>query len=196
MAGTDEAFDPSVFLKAQARTYDTILGELKAGRKEGHWIWFVFPQLRGLGKSFYADLYGLQDISEAKEYLDHPQLSRRLRECAAAMIRNSDRSAREILGQPDDLKFHACLTLFDLASPSDIFAGALATFFQGERHRQTLDLIATRSSRSSWIEALVIHCAVVRSLRLAECVRKCRCNRQQFIHLGNASTGLTSSPTA
>lgn len=155
MAGTDEAFDPSVFLKAQARTYDTILGELKAGRKEGHWIWFIFPQLRGLGKSFYANLYGLQDISEAKEYLEHPQLSRRLRECVAAMTGHADRSALEILGQPDDLKFHACLTLFDQASPSDIFADALATFFQGERHSQTLELIARRSAKPSWIGRLL-----------------------------------------
>src|SRR5437762_312152 len=107
------------FLTAQAPVIDAVLAELRAGRKRTHWMWFVFPQLRGLGSSSTADFYGIASLEEARAYLAQPVLGPRLRECCALLLQVPDRSAREILGTPDDLKFRSSLTLFSLADPQE-----------------------------------------------------------------------------
>ena len=119
------------FVAAQAGTYETALAELERGQKETHWIWYVFPQLRELGRSERAKTYGLSGLAEAVAYCAHPVLGARLRECVAAMLRHPDRSAVEILGEVDALKFKSCLTLFSRAAPEDtIFTQALQRFFE------------------------------------------------------------------
>src|SRR3954468_10069453 len=107
------------FLSAQAPLYDDVLAELRAGRKRTHWMWFVSPQLRGLGMSPTAEFFGIASLEEARAYLAHPVLGPRLRECCALMLQVPERSAHEILGSPDDLKFRSCLTLFSLADPAE-----------------------------------------------------------------------------
>jgi uncharacterized protein (DUF1810 family) len=131
------------FLAAQAPVIDAVLDELRAGRKRTHWMWFVFPQLRGLGTSSMAELFGIASLDEARAYLAHPVLGRRLRECCALMLQVPDRSAHEILGSPDDLKFRSCLTLFSLADPQEaLFRQGLDRFYDGHEDPGTLRGIA------------------------------------------------------
>ena len=127
------AFPLERFVKAQAAHYAQALSELAAGRKTSHWIWFVLPQLRGLGRSQMAHEYGLDGRAEAEAYLAHPLLGGRLRECVRAMLAHADRSAASILGDVDALKLRSCLTLFDAVSPGDVFAQALDAFYGGQR---------------------------------------------------------------
>jgi uncharacterized protein (DUF1810 family) len=117
---------------------DGVRGELRAGRKRSHWMWFVFPQLKGLGSSAMAQHYGIGSLAEARAYLAHPVLGPRLRECCALMLAVPDRSAHEILGSPDDLKFRSCLTLFALAAPQEaLFRDGLARFYGGRMDPRT-----------------------------------------------------------
>lgn len=137
-----DPFDLSRFLSAQAADYETALAELRAGRKRSHWIWYVFPQLRGLGLSAASAHYGIDGIDEARAYLAHPVLGERLRECVRAMLAHSHVSAREILGEVDAMKFRSCLTLFWTVAPEEpLFAEALERFFCGEPDRKTLQLL-------------------------------------------------------
>jgi uncharacterized protein (DUF1810 family) len=130
------------FVEAQSGSYERALDELRAGSKGSHWMWFVFPQLRGLGRSATAHRYGLESLDEAARYLAHPVLGRRLRECTEAVNQVKGRSAPEIFGFPDDLKFHSSMTLFHLADPSDPgFETALGTYFDGQEDRGTLELL-------------------------------------------------------
>jgi uncharacterized protein (DUF1810 family) len=132
------------FVEAQAGTYERALAELRAGRKQSHWMWFVFPQLRGLGRSAMAQRYGLASLDEAVEYLAHPVLGPRVRECTEAVDALTGRSVSEIFGFPDDLKFHSSMTLFHLADPSDAgFEEALRRYFEGRADRGTLELLGT-----------------------------------------------------
>jgi len=118
------------FVQAQAPHLDAVRAELAAGRKRTHWMWFVFPQLRGLGRSTLAQHFGLGSIDEARAYLAHPVLGPRLRECVALVLAVPDRSAHEIFGSPDDLKLRSCLTLFrEVDGEQGVFARALARFF-------------------------------------------------------------------
>jgi len=126
------------FVKAQAGVYDRALAELKAGRKRTHWMWFIFPQIAGLGHSAMAQTYAIHSLQEARDYLADPVLGARLRECCAAVMAVEDKSARTIFGSPDDLKFRSSLTLFDLASPNDIFRTALEKYFDGKEDALTL----------------------------------------------------------
>jgi uncharacterized protein (DUF1810 family) len=112
--------------------------ELKAGRKQSHWMWFVFPQIAGLGRSPMAQHYAIQTLAEARAYLAHPLLGARLRECTQAVLDAEGRTARDIFGSPDDLKFCSSMTLFDLASPGDIFRAALEKYFSGNADPLTL----------------------------------------------------------
>ena len=113
------------FLDAQDDTYDTALEEIRNGRKDSHWMWFVFPQLAGLGQSSISKRYAIADLREAAEYLAHPVLGARLRECTAAVVDRPE-SLTDIFGSPDNLKFRSCMTLFATASPRDsIFHRAL-----------------------------------------------------------------------
>ena len=127
------------FVEAQAPVYDRVLTELKAGRKQSHWMWFVFPQIAGLGHSPMAQHYAIQNLAEARAYLTHPLLGTRLRECTQAVLDVEGKTAHEIFGSPDDLKLRSSLTLFDLASPDDIFRTALDRYFGGEDDALTLE---------------------------------------------------------
>ena len=144
MSETDP-FDLARFIKAQAAVYPTVLEELSRGAKSSHWIWFIFPQLRGLGRSETARRFGLASIEEARAYLAHPVLGGRLRECVALMNAVEGKSAFEILGPPDDLKFRSCLTMFSMAAPDEpAFAEGLERYFAGKPDPATLDLLSQR----------------------------------------------------
>lgn len=133
------------FVTAQAGVFDTALAELTAGRKRTHWMWFVFPQLAGLGRSPRAFYYGLGGLDEARAYLGHPLLGDRLRRCVRALLAHRDTSAAAIFGFPDDAKLRSCLTLFEAAAPGDddraLFAAALERFFAGRRDAKTLSML-------------------------------------------------------
>jgi uncharacterized protein (DUF1810 family) len=140
----DDAFDLGRFLEAQQHAYDEALDELRDGSKQGHWIWYVFPQLRGLGLSPMSERYGLSGVAEARAYLAHPVLGQRLRECIEAMLAHRGASAESILGQLDALKFRSCLTLFAQAGHVPVVATALQQFFAGRQDARTLQLLDAR----------------------------------------------------
>ena len=127
------------FVEAQAGVYADALGELRAGRKRTHWMWFVFPQIEGLGHSAMAQRYAIQSRAEAVAYLAHDTLGARLRECTQAVLDVPGRTAHEIFGSPDDVKFRSCMTLFDAIAPRDIFDAALTRFYVGQRDPATLE---------------------------------------------------------
>lgn len=134
------------FLQAQDGVYPRALAELRAGRKRTHWMWFIFPQLAGLGASEMARRYAIQGPDEAKAYLDHHVLGPRLIECAEAVLAVADRSALEILGSPDDLKLRSCATLFAQVSPAgSVFHRLLEKYFAGEPDSVTLKLLSGES---------------------------------------------------
>lgn len=139
-----DPFNLDRFIEAQDshNVYGRALDEIRHGRKETHWVWFVFPQLRGLGHSSMSRMYGIGSLDEARAYLENPVLNDRLRKAVLAMMAHAGSlSAEEVLGGLDAMKFRSCLTLFDLASPGDIFADALACLFGGERCRRTLEAL-------------------------------------------------------
>jgi uncharacterized protein (DUF1810 family) len=120
------------FLSAQAGTYDDVLDELRRGRKTGHWIWFVFPQVAGLGRSEASRFYAIGSLVEARDYLAHPILGARLRQCAELVLAIPDRTAREILGEIDAVKLRSSMTLFHRAAPDDpLFRRVLDRFYSG-----------------------------------------------------------------
>jgi uncharacterized protein (DUF1810 family) len=146
MAEVTNRFDLDRFLRAQAGAYDQALEELRRGRKTGHWIWFIFPQIAGLGSSPTSRMYAIASLDEARAYAAHPVLGHRLIECAAAMLSHEGLTAREILGTPDDLKFRSSMTLFAAASPQEpLFARALDRFFSGESDPLTLAVLGLES---------------------------------------------------
>lgn len=127
------------FVEAQNPVYDQVMQELQAGRKRSHWMWYVFPQLDGLGHSAMAERYALAGIDEARAYLAHPLLGPRLQACVTALLQHHDKSAREMLGSPDHLKLRSCLTLFAQATPGNpLFQAALVQFYDGEPDALTL----------------------------------------------------------
>ena len=134
------------FLDAQVPTYNTVLDELRAGRKSSHWIWFIFPQITGLGRSAMAQKFAIGSLNEAKAYLKHPVLGPRLRECTQLVLDVNGRSAKEILGYPDHLKFRSCMTLFlTAATDNTLFNNALLKYFDGKPDQSTLDILAQQS---------------------------------------------------
>lgn len=135
----NDPFDLSRFVEAQQRDYQQALDELRAGAKRSHWIWYVFPQLRGLGRSEMAEHYGISGLDEARAYLAHPLLGPRLEDCARALLSHRGRSARQIMGSPDDLKLRSSMTLFQAAAPQQaLFAEVLQAFYDGEQDAATL----------------------------------------------------------
>ena len=131
------------FVQAQEPRMDDVLAELAAGRKRTHWMWFVFPQLRGLGHSQMAWHFGLQSRGEAVAYLAHPLLGPRLRECVELVLAVEGRSAHAIFGSPDDLKLRSCLTLFrEIDGIDGVFGKALDKYFDGQPDAATLQLLA------------------------------------------------------
>ena len=137
-----DRFQLQRFVDAQQPVYETVLGELRAGRKRTHWMWFIFPQIAGLGRSDMAQRFALASVEEAAAYLAHPVLGMRLRECCVLVMGIEGRSISEIFGHPDDLKFRSSMTLFARAAPDDpIFAACLKRFFGGEADARTLALL-------------------------------------------------------
>jgi uncharacterized protein (DUF1810 family) len=138
-----DPFDLQRFVDAQARNYAEVLAEIRRGRKTGHWMWYVFPQIAGLGSSPMAQAYSIGSLEEARAYLAHPLLGQRLRACVGALLPHAGRSAHDIFGTPDDLKLRSSLTLFAEAAPGEpAFRTALDAFFEGRADPQTLALLA------------------------------------------------------
>jgi uncharacterized protein (DUF1810 family) len=135
----DTDYDLQRFVDAQRDVYATALAELRAGRKRSHWMWFIFPQMEGLGGSDMARRYAIRSGDEAAAYLVHPLLGPRLRECASAVAMHADRAIGDIFGHPDDLKFHSCMTLFaDVAPDEAVFQSCLDRFFDGAPDAATM----------------------------------------------------------
>ena len=133
------------FIKAQEQTYDIALQEVRSGRKHSHWIWFIFPQLKGLGHSYYSNYYGIDGLEEAKAYLCHPILGAWLREITAALYSlPEERTARSILGGIDAIKVKSSMTLFYLASKEQLFLDVLNRYYKGELDEKTNSLIVER----------------------------------------------------
>jgi uncharacterized protein (DUF1810 family) len=138
----DTPFDLERFVTAQAPVYQIVLAELRGGRKRSHWMWFIFPQLAGLGRSEMARRYAIASADEAAAYLAHPVLGARLRESAALVAAIEDASAEEIFGDPDVRKFHSSMTLFaDVAPDEAVFFACLDKFYDGLPDQATLDLL-------------------------------------------------------
>ena len=141
-----DAYNLYRFLDAREVVSDTVLAELRAGRKSSHWIWFIFPQITGLGRSEMAQQFAIGSLEEAKTYLQHPVLGQRLRECTQLVLDVNGRSAEEIFPYPDHLKFRSCMTLFLTAAPDNaLFKDALLKYFDGKPDQSTLDILAQHS---------------------------------------------------
>lgn len=145
LSTTEDRCELSRFLRAQAGVFEQALSEIRAGDKRSHWMWFIFPQLAGLGSSEYAVRYAIRSIDEARAYIEHPILGPRLKECAQACLDVKGRSAHEIFGYPDDLKLHSSMSLFAIASqPGSVFHSVLDRYFEGNPDSKTLDLLGER----------------------------------------------------
>ncbi len=129
------------FVNAQAGVFDAALEELRSGGKRSHWMWFVFPQMRGLGQSPTAQFFGIEGLDEASAYLDHPMLGPRLEQAVAAVGSGAGGSLHAIFGSPDDLKFRSSMTLFSVAGPDGPYQRALDTWCEGVPDERTLDLL-------------------------------------------------------
>lgn len=139
---TQDEFDLQRFIDAQARVYDDVLRELMQGRKRSHWMWFVFPQIAGLGSSPTAQAYAIGSLAEAKAYLDHPLLGQRLRDCTRLVNATPHTTAHDIFGSPDDLKFRSSMTLFsEAADNAGPFQEALQRFYAGQPDERTLQIL-------------------------------------------------------
>jgi uncharacterized protein (DUF1810 family) len=137
-----DPYDLQRFIDAQCSTFDAALAELRDGAKRSHWMWFIFPQIAGLGSSPTAELYAIRSLGEARAFLDHPLLGARLRRCVELLLTwAATRGAADILGELDALKLRSSLTLFDAAAPENIFGRALDALFRGERDVRTLALL-------------------------------------------------------
>jgi uncharacterized protein (DUF1810 family) len=140
--GAGDPHNLSRFVEAQEQDYDQALSEIRRGRKQSHWMWYIFPQFDGLGFSATSRRYSIKSRAEAKAYLSHPVLGPRLIECAEAALGAQGRSAFEIFGSPDDMKLRSCATLFACVSPAgSVFEKLLGKYFQGERDGKTLTLL-------------------------------------------------------
>ena len=127
------------FLEAQNKDYETAFAEIKAGKKLTHWIWYTFPQFKGLGKSAFADYYGIKDMQEAKRYISHSILGKRIRECTEALLALNKTNIREIFPGVDAMKVRSSMTLFDVVSPNDIFAQVLEKYYDGKQCELTIE---------------------------------------------------------
>jgi uncharacterized protein (DUF1810 family) len=137
-----DSFDLQRFVDAQAAVYSRVIEELRSGRKQSHWMWFIFPQIAGLGHSEMAQRFAISSSDEALAYLAHPLLGSRLRECTALINSVEGRSLLDILGSPDDLKFCSSMTLFNAVGSEPEFLAALAKFFDGKADQRTLELLS------------------------------------------------------
>jgi uncharacterized protein (DUF1810 family) len=142
-----DPFNLQRFIDAQAPVIETVLAELRRGRKASHWMWFIFPQVAGLGFSAMSQKYAIYSGEEANAYLAHPVLGDRLRECVEVVLEVEGRSLHEIFGSPDDMKLHSCLTLFAEASGEEVFLRALDKYFDGSPDQATLDVLSQRPEK-------------------------------------------------
>lgn len=144
---SSDPHDLERFVRAQATDYDRALSELRAGSKRSHWMWYIFPQLEGLGRSATARRYAIRSAAEARAYLEHPVLGPRLSECANAVLGVAGRSAREIVGSPDDLKLRSCVTLFASVSQDALFGQLLEKYYRGQPDQETVRLLGCAHDR-------------------------------------------------
>ncbi|THD60829.1 DUF1810 domain-containing protein [Phenylobacterium sp.] len=142
-----DPFDLARFVSAQAGVFETAVGELRAGRKRTHWMWFVFPQLRGLGRSSTAQFYGITALDEATAYVQHPVLGSRLEIAASAVLTTPALSLNALFGSPDDMKFCSSMTLFAIAQPDGPYQTALDRWCGGEPDHQTVELLSQAGGR-------------------------------------------------
>jgi len=136
--------DLSRYMEAQEQTHELALAEIKAGLKTGHWMWFIFPQIAGLGLSDTSKFYAIKSMEEAKAYLEHPVLGKRLKEITKVLLVLETANARMIFGSPDDLKLHSCMTLFAIAdedNPDNLFKKVIEKFFRGKYDLNTLHIL-------------------------------------------------------
>lgn len=130
------------FEKAQELSYDTALSEIKTGRKTSHWVWYIFPQIKGLGHSYNAQFYGIADFDEARAYVEHPILNMRLREITSELLKHKDVEVEYLMGSRiDAMKLRSSMTLFDIVCPDDIYNNVLDVFFEGKRCNRTLTML-------------------------------------------------------
>ena len=138
----EDPYDLSRFILAQENIYDQALAELKSGHKRSHWMWYIFPQIAGLGESTFSKHYAIKSVEEARHYLIHPILGTRLLECTTAVLAVEGRSAAEIFGYLDDLKFKSSMTLFgSVAGPRSVFVRIRAKYFDGDYDVKTVQLL-------------------------------------------------------
>jgi uncharacterized protein (DUF1810 family) len=141
--GGRDTYDLERFVQAQEGVYEQACSELRAGRKRTHWMWFIFPQIKGLGSSEMAMRYAIASIEEAKAYLEHPVLGSRLRECTQTVLDVKGKTAEEIFGYPDNLKFHSSMTLFaqaaEISEEDLVFSQALDKYFEGKEDAETIE---------------------------------------------------------
>ena len=131
------------FTEAQYRDYEQALKEIKNGRKESHWMWYIFPQLKGLGRSYTSDFYGIENLDEAKAFFQDPYLGKNLQEIAAALLELDNDNATQIMGRPDDMKLKSSMTLFACADPENaVFEKVLEKFYNGHKDRRTLKMLS------------------------------------------------------
>ena len=137
-----DRFELDRFLKQQKQHYPTALAELRNGYKQSHWMWFIFPQLEGLGSSDMSKIYSIKSLKEARQYLAHAVLGARLAECAQALLAVEGRTAYQIMGKPDYLKLQSCMTLFAyISDPDSVFQRVLDKYYAGERDSKTIWLL-------------------------------------------------------
>ncbi len=145
----DDPYDLNRFLRAQEIDYEQVVSEIRSGRKRSHWMWYVFPQIDGLGFSPLSKLYSIKSLGEAGAYLAHAVLGPRLVECAEAVVSIEGRSATEVFGSPDDLKLKSCATLFACVSPpGSVFDRLLGKYYRGLRDGKTLRLLGIDGNTS------------------------------------------------
>ena len=141
-ADRSDPYDLNRFISAQEGIYDRILAELRGGLKRSHWMWYIFPQIDGLGHSLTTRHYAVKSVEEARRYLGHPVLGARLVECAEAVLAVQGRSVSDIFGYPDDMKLQSSMTLFALvAGPRSVFERVLEKYYQGKRDARTLQIV-------------------------------------------------------
>lgn len=137
--------DLSRFVNAQTTTYDQALEEIRSGKKRSHWIWYIFPQLKGLGMSQTSEFYGIEDLEEAKAYLSDPVLGQRLKEITTALAELPEYDPEKVLGYPDNLKVRSCMTLFHAADPDEkLFQLILDKYFDGQKDPKTIEMLNSK----------------------------------------------------
>lgn len=141
----ENKYDLGKFISAQKEDYETALKEIQRGRKSSHWIWYIFPQLKGLARSRMSDYYGIHDLTEAEEFLNDPYLGKNLREISEALLKLESSDASMVMGgSPDDMKLKSSMTLFSLVKPNDVFDKVLDKFFDGKKDERTERMLGCR----------------------------------------------------